>query len=61
MVLPGIFFVYDVSPFMIQVTRRKMPLTHFLTKILAIVGGTFTTLGVLDGLVFSLAKISARK
>jgi hypothetical protein len=37
--LPGAFFVFDMSPFMVKVENDRMPLTHFLTKICAIVGG----------------------
>lgn len=35
----GSFFVFDLSPFVVKVDNDRMPLTHFLTKICAIVGG----------------------
>lgn len=56
-VLPGIFFVYDLSPFMVEVQRTRPPLSHLLTKLCAIVGGVFSVLGVLDGTVFRLTKM----
>ena len=38
----GTFFVYDLSPFMVKVENKRMPLTHFLTKVCAIVGGVIS-------------------
>lgn len=60
-VLPGIFFVYDMSPFMVEVQRSYMPLLHFLTKLLAIVGGIFTILGVVDSGVYKVQKFFRKK
>jgi endoplasmic reticulum-Golgi intermediate compartment protein 3 len=54
--LPGIFFVYDLSPFMLEVHITHMPLLHFITKLLAIVGGVFTILGVIDSVMHKLFK-----
>jgi len=56
-VLPGIFFVYDLSPFMVEVQRTRPPISHLLTKLCAIIGGVFSVLGVIDGSVFRLAKM----
>lgn len=60
-ILPGIFFVYDLSPFMIEASRTRMPLLHFCTKLCAIVGGVFTVLGVLDSILFRLQKMASLK
>mmetsp|Transcript_30815 Transcript_30815/g.57460 ORF Transcript_30815/g.57460 Transcript_30815/m.57460 type:complete len:410 (-) Transcript_30815:135-1364(-) len=49
-VIPGIFFVYDLSPFMLQVSSAQIPLSHLVTRLLAIVGGVFCVLGLLDSL-----------
>ncbi|RLN58371.1 hypothetical protein BBJ28_00014578, partial [Nothophytophthora sp. Chile5] len=35
----GTFFVFDLSPFMVKIENDRVPFTHFLTKICAIVGG----------------------
>ena len=40
--LPGVFFVYELSPFMVQSTVQSEPFAHFLTHVCAIVGGVFT-------------------
>lgn len=60
-VLPGIFFVFEISPFMIEAQKSTFPFSHFLTKICAIVGGTFTMIGVIDGLIFRLSKLATVK
>jgi len=56
-ILPGIFFIYELSPFMIEASRLRMPLLHLLTKLCAIIGGVFTVLGVLDSVIFRLQKL----
>mmetsp|Transcript_16272 Transcript_16272/g.27496 ORF Transcript_16272/g.27496 Transcript_16272/m.27496 type:complete len:415 (-) Transcript_16272:109-1353(-) len=60
-VLPGIFFVYELSPFMIEASRNRIPLLHLFTKICAIVGGVFTVLGVIDSILFRLQKMASTK
>jgi hypothetical protein len=60
-ILPGIFFVYELSPFMIEASRTRMPILHFFTKVCAIVGGVFTVLGVLDSILFRLQKLASLK
>lgn len=35
----GAFFVFDLSPFVVKIDNDRIPLTHFLTKICAIIGG----------------------
>lgn len=49
-ILPGVFFIYQIYPFAIEVTRESVPLTHLLVRIMAAVGGVFTLLKVFDGL-----------
>ena len=55
-VIPGIFFVYDLSPFLLQVSTAQIPLSHLVTRLLAIVGGVFCVLGLLDSLWYSAFK-----
>jgi len=43
--LPGVFFVYEIYPFAVEVTRQSVPFTHLLVRIMATVGGTFTVMG----------------
>ena len=52
---------YELSPFMIEASRIRMPILHFATKLCAIVGGVFTVLGVVDSLFFRFLKIATYK
>ncbi|CEM00711.1 unnamed protein product [Vitrella brassicaformis CCMP3155] len=56
--LPGVFLVYDLSPFMVNKVERRVPLVHFLTSATAIIGGVFTLSSLLDTLVWSLSRVS---
>lgn len=51
--LPGIFVVYDLSPFMVSVTESSTPFFQFVTGLCAIIGGVFTISGVLDALLYA--------
>jgi hypothetical protein len=51
-ILPGVFFIYQVYPFAIEVTKESVPFTHLLIRVMALTGGVFTLLKVYDGLQF---------
>lgn len=51
--LPGTFFVFDLSPFMVKVDNDRIPFTHFLTKICAIIGGMVSISGFIDSFIFN--------
>lgn len=73
--LPGVFLVYEFTPFMVQKIEKvvlttaaslvAVPLSHFLTSLCAIVGGVFTVAGLLDALLYRgyrrLEKVSGGK
>jgi len=50
--LPGVFLVYEFTPFMVQKIERAMPLSHFLTSVSAIIGGVFTVAGMIDAILY---------
>lgn len=56
--LPGVFFVYDISPFAIVRKDRVLTVTQVLVDLLAIVGGTLAFSKFLDG---SLAKVLCKR
>jgi len=59
--IPGVFFIYDLSPFMVKVTESKTAFSQFITSVCAIVGGVFTIAGVVDSVIYHgnrLMKIS---
>lgn len=56
--IPGVFFVYDLSPFVIRVVQRRVPLSTFVTSICATVGGVLTVAGIIDSMLYAGAKIA---
>ena len=60
-VLPGIFFVYELSPFMVEVKRERAPFSHLFTKLCAIIGGVFTVMGVFDSTLYKFLKLWSPK
>lgn len=59
-VIPGIFFVYELSPFMVTITEAHIPLSHLITRLLAIVGGVFSVLAILDSILFRVQKLASK-
>jgi endoplasmic reticulum-Golgi intermediate compartment protein 3 len=64
-VLPGVFFIYEIYPFAVEVHRNYVPWTHLLIRLMATVGGVFTIVGWVDAFLYSrerdLRKSSARR
>ncbi len=57
----GVFFMYDLSPMLVQMTEHRRSLTHFLTGVCAIVGGVFTVAGMLDGMLYHSTRALKKK
>lgn len=53
----GIFMKYDISSLMVKVTETHMPLWQFLIRLCGIVGGIFSTTGMIHGLVGFLVDV----
>mmetsp|Transcript_38373 Transcript_38373/g.108535 ORF Transcript_38373/g.108535 Transcript_38373/m.108535 type:complete len:371 (+) Transcript_38373:101-1213(+) len=51
--LPGVFLVYEFTPFMVQKIEKVVPLSHFLTNVCAIIGGVFTVAGMIDAILYN--------
>lgn len=54
--LPGVFLVYEFTPFLVKKTEKTVPLSHFLTSVCAIIGGVFTVAGMLDAILYRSAR-----
>lgn len=52
-VLPGLFFIYQIYPFAIEVTAKSVPFTHLLIRITATIGGVMTIVGWIDSMLHS--------
>ncbi|KAL7538650.1 hypothetical protein ACHAWF_006157 [Thalassiosira exigua] len=48
MEVPEVKFLWDMSPMSVNLRREGRPWYDFLTNLLAIVGGTYTTLGLIN-------------
>merc|ERR1712086_364370 len=59
-VLPGVFFVYEIYPFAVEVTRNSVPFMHLWIRIMATVGGVFTIMSMIDGVLYSREKRGRR-
>lgn len=44
-IIPGVFFVYDLSPIQIGYQDTRMSFSHFLVNLCAVIGGIFTVNG----------------
>ncbi len=54
--IPQARFTYDLSPMSVHITRKGRQWYEFITSICAIIGGTFTVLGLLSGFLSVLLK-----
>ena len=48
--IPAIYIRYDLSPITVQFTEVRKSFGHFLVQVSAIVGGTYTVLGLVGQL-----------
>jgi len=59
--LPGVFFMYELSPIMIKFTESRKSFPHFLTGVCAIIGGVFTVAGLVDSLIYTSMRSLKKK
>ena len=52
-VLPGVFFIYDISPIMVKFTEKRTSFCALPRPLCAIVGGVFTVSGIIDSVIYS--------
>lgn len=57
-ILPGIFFVYEISPFQVVMTEgRRGSFPTFVTGLLAILGGVISLARLFDAIFFSVGRV----
>jgi len=59
--LPGVFFMYELSPIMVEFKEQKKSFAHFLTGVCAIIGGVFTVAGIIDSFIYQGMKSLKKK
>mmetsp|Transcript_16057 Transcript_16057/g.17832 ORF Transcript_16057/g.17832 Transcript_16057/m.17832 type:complete len:231 (+) Transcript_16057:146-838(+) len=47
--LPGVFFKYEFSEMMMEISGKSYPLGHFVTRLCAVLGGVWVVLGMVYG------------
>jgi hypothetical protein len=55
-VLPGVFFIYEIYPFAVEIRRNSVPLTHMLIRLMATIGGVVTILKWLDSCLYDRGR-----
>eukprot|EP01120_Amphizonella_sp_Union-15-10_P013008 TRINITY_DN5956_c0_g1_i1.p1 TRINITY_DN5956_c0_g1~~TRINITY_DN5956_c0_g1_i1.p1 ORF type:complete len:378 (-),score=63.00 TRINITY_DN5956_c0_g1_i1:33-1166(-) len=58
--LPGVFFRYDFSPFMVKIHSKHKSFSHFLTRLCAVVGGTWVSVGIFLTLTRKITDFSKK-
>lgn len=54
--LPGVFFIYDFSPFRTEITEKERHMGSLLTSICAVIGGVVFFIGIIDSAYYYLMK-----
>ena len=59
-ILPGVFFMYEIYPFAVEISPNRVPFTHLLIRLLATFGGVFTIVRGLDAMLYARDKKRGR-
>eukprot|EP00252_Welwitschia_mirabilis_P025675 TRINITY_DN8135_c0_g1_i2.p1 TRINITY_DN8135_c0_g1~~TRINITY_DN8135_c0_g1_i2.p1 ORF type:complete len:350 (+),score=71.52 TRINITY_DN8135_c0_g1_i2:253-1302(+) len=57
---PAVYFLYDLSPITVTIREERRSFTHFLTRLCAVLGGTFAVTGMLDRWMYRLLESITR-
>lgn len=60
-VLPGVFFIYEIYPFAVEISKNKVPFTHLLIRLMATVGGVLTIARWLDTFLYERDRQSQKR
>jgi len=59
--LPGVFFMYELSPIMVQFKEQQKSFAHFITGVCAIIGGVFTVASIIDSFIYQGMRTLKKK
>lgn len=51
---PAVYFLYDLSPITVTIKEERRSFLHFITRLCAVLGGTFAVTGMLDKWMYRL-------
>lgn len=54
---PAVYFLYDLSPITVTIREERRSFLHFVTRLCAVLGGTFALTGMLDRWMYRLLEI----
>ncbi|XP_057475872.1 uncharacterized protein LOC130763864 isoform X2 [Actinidia eriantha] len=53
---PAVYFLYDLSPITVTIREERRSFLHFITRLCAVLGGTFALAGMLDRWMYRLLE-----
>uniref|UniRef100_A0A0D9VZU5 Endoplasmic reticulum vesicle transporter C-terminal domain-containing protein n=1 Tax=Leersia perrieri TaxID=77586 RepID=A0A0D9VZU5_9ORYZ len=53
---PAVYFLYDLSPITVTIKEERRNFLHFLTRLCAVLGGTFAMTGMLDRWMYRIIE-----
>ncbi|XP_009408557.3 uncharacterized protein LOC103990964 [Musa acuminata AAA Group] len=53
---PAVYFLYDLSPITVTIKEERRSFLHFLTRLCAVLGGTFALTGMLDRWTYRIVE-----
>lgn len=54
---PAVYFLYDLSPITVTIKEERRSFLHFITRLCAVLGGTFALTGLLDRWMFRVLEM----
>ncbi|WMV38706.1 hypothetical protein MTR67_032091 [Solanum verrucosum] len=58
---PAVYFLYDLSPITVTIREERRNFLHFITRLCAVLGGTFALTGMLDKWMFRFLEAVMKK
>jgi len=58
---PAVYFLYDLSPITVTIREERRSFIHFITRLCAVLGGTFALTGMLDRWMYRLIEAVTSK
>uniref|UniRef100_A0A7N0R8Y5 Endoplasmic reticulum-Golgi intermediate compartment protein 3 n=1 Tax=Kalanchoe fedtschenkoi TaxID=63787 RepID=A0A7N0R8Y5_KALFE len=54
---PAVYFLYDLSPITVTIKEERRSFLHFITRLSAVLGGTFALTGMLDRWMYRFIEL----
>ncbi|KDP30124.1 hypothetical protein JCGZ_18119 [Jatropha curcas] len=58
---PAVYFLYDLSPITVTIKEERRSFLHFITRLCAVLGGTFALTGMLDRWMYRLLEVLTKQ